>query len=531
MMIRAVYKDVFRDAKMLTKKPISVEHQEFGGPAAASVETDTTQRPHNIYLIKHYTQKAQELLDATPFTGVLPLHNFQFCAEVHEVSHVLGDYFDYDPKIKNWVFNHVDNIFADDNNENLLMRTYPDYARYIQIILSCLKWDTPGVLENTSLKIDLQTLFLMVRFSVIRPGADIDFVRFAFPNMLSARRGNRLNMLDASYAIYSYLETKSKQSVEGAKAWKVAKGLPSDGPTGGQNQAALDADDIDRIMNGEPFTDSANLDMLKAALDAQRSGDTTILTQGQLAGLDGPRPKKNEVTSEFYDQTVFMYPEEITELHNAFVTHKYRWVQVPAFEGELGRKRRQAFKDMKMGVERRTRVGRKQIPPYLRLGLLPDVSSSTEQFKIPYMRAVVCLLAALEGVYDVQSALAIFNSYYEVLMEFGDDISKTQIQPQASGGTVLHPLLQKEVAFWDFSGRDNILIVVTDGDIMYWDTTVLEELYALHANGVKIILIQIVTNAAITTISGAAGRNMPDWMIGFASTIENLAANIMDYLL
>jgi hypothetical protein len=514
-MIRKIYKM----PTLLTRKAVRVVHQQFGGNAVAMVETDTEKRPYNIHTITHYDEYAAAMLARTPFHSILSLGTFQLCAETHEMSHVISDYFDYPRPLNDYLFGYIDNVLADDHDEQNLMRLFPDYSRYIQILLSSLKWDTPSSIQGSALERDLHTLFLLVRFGVITAGADSDFVRLALPLALSSRRGDRQNTIIAASAIYQYLYEKSEQTIDGHQSWMQANKERK------QHQAPITPEDIESILGGAQVLPSANYDALASQAD-QDAGNAQAMSPGQQAGLDGPPPDDTDTNDEFYVQTCAAKPEVIAELRAFFTRNKYKTIHVPAFEGELGKRRRQAYKDHRRGVERRTRVGLRQVPPWEEVAIFMDISSSTEHMKVPYAQAVVCLLAALEDTYDVKTALIMFNSYHSVVMRFGEQVRKTRIRPMASGGTVLTGALDEALG-WSWVARDKYAITITDGDIASWEDECLPKLEQMHQNDIQSILIEIVNDASIKTIQGTAKHNIPPWLIAFASTVDNLPGNMM----
>jgi len=197
-------------------------------------------------------------------------------------------------------------------------------------------------------------------------------------------------------------------------------------------------------------------------------------------------------------------------------------------DGRIPRKQKRiAYKDAHTGSKHRVHVGLKRNKPKVRVGILGDVSYSTQGFKTQYARAIVLLLASLEKKDDVKAAFAIFNSKFKVLMQFGDRVSRTKIRPQADGGTVLAPLLD-EVETWVWDGYENVLIVITDGDIDKFYNVCVPKLLQLAKKHIKIVLVDIVEDESLTFLHGSTVKDVPAWMHVFASTIENLPFKLMD---
>jgi len=369
---------------------------------------------------------------------------------------------------------------------------------------------------------------------VVRPGADPALVRFVLPLMLSSMRGHRRNTINAGLAIYEYLYYKhvTTGSDDDENTWMQAMA------GGEQEQEALTDEEIQQIMQGAQVNASGNYEALKTALDAQGNPGQDKLAGGMMAGVDGPPPSKEEQSEEFYNWVTQMYASVIIELRNLFIQSKQKVFRKLGWDGPLHpRKRHLKWHDLVSGEDHRTAVTYARTKPWIELAVLCDVSGSTSGIMNLYAAAVVCFLAALEGIYDVKTALVNFNSYYDVVMPMGNQISKTRVYPQSSGGTVLAPALDElananganQQQPWLWLAREKFIVVITDGGISGWAYDCLPRLKKFFEDGFTIVVVDITTFDDENNLYGAYNQ-MPDWIISIRSTLERLPMKLMDAL-
>src|SRR6266487_2399004 len=328
---------------LLSRKPIVVEDVWHGGEVLGLVHTNLAERPHNVYKIFLFQELGVYIYKQSPYYPTIKYPAFKLGILAHECSHVWWGTIDNPASltIKNAIVKDIDNILSDTADEYRTMKKYRAYAKYIQLVLSCCKWDTPDAIKGTWIDQDLHTLFLLTRFGVVMPGSDENFVSFIFPLIVSSRRGNRKNTLDAVFAIYTYLQTKALQSDEMQKQWM--QGLRSQQEL---RQVPLSDKEIEMILSSAQVdTSSVPFTMLQEAVKGQQQSDKSVL--GQLAGTDGPPPDDEEQTDEFFRTTVGLYPKVVMRLSALWMQRMHKITKYMRFEdGRVPRKKKRiAYKD------------------------------------------------------------------------------------------------------------------------------------------------------------------------------------------
>jgi hypothetical protein len=454
--------------RLLTRKAVTVEYLDTPSEVCGYVMIDPDERPNQIHHIKIFPQKCREIFQASQLYGLVPYKFFEMAILIHEFAHVMGDTFLYDYPLDNYISQYIRNVLTDAHDEYWLMMERPGYSSYPQLALSCIKWTTPPEISGTALENNLSTLFHMARFGVILPGADADFVSFCLPLVLSSLRGDTQNSIACGMAIYEYLQQKANKS-----GLQSQQDMKNANVYGQQSQQAVDIAAMQQLAASPQLIATANHDAVGDILSAKDGDQQQIQSLAKLAGTDGPPPLELDKNDAFYTDTLMQYGDLIANLRTMLTARKQKIYRVPGFDGELSPKKyTQAFLDSLIGEERRTQYLLKKSLLSMEVLVFGDVSWSTEDFQVLYARAKVVFLAALEDFPGVETGLINFNSFYSIVQRFGQELRKTRLYPEASGGTVLLPALQVAQKEYTWKAKDRFTLIITDGMIDSWPSCV-----------------------------------------------------------
>ncbi len=392
---------------------------------------------------------------------------------LHEISHIKYEAFSVQQKIQNGFFHSIYNTLLDNQGEYHLTSDFPGVSKYIRTILLMLKRTT--VIDHESkaarkAEIQFQQLFYLARFGVILPGADIDFINFCWPLVLSATRGDVKNVVDASTAIYIYIISN------------------------------VDPSTLSKIMSSSshaenPMTEG---DIADAALGKKILSNSAENTIAQIASgeFSQDKGKGGEVSiadedNAFYRQVLGERQELIENIRKAFKIVLSKHATAPSYEGDLNYKRMiSAYINSLTGDESLDYTYNKKINHLLDLVVLRDISYSTKDMSVTYATLNVALLAALSLLKGIRIAEIDFSNTPRLNLSFDEKLSGAKLEPNYEGGTEIIPAYELLKTFtWRAERR--ICVVITDGEIEdYGDYTKLEkELSAsCHIEFVKFLI-------------------------------------------
>jgi hypothetical protein len=407
------------------------------------------------------TEVAKKMLEDSWLNDKISLDDFLVGLLLHELAHVRYGSFDHATKRRNRdnvIFGYVENVLEDARIEYRLTYEFPAYRQYISWLIAVMKSKVslyPGLAVEKGVQIhdmgkDLDVLYDLVRFGLVGKYANPKFVSFALPLVLSAIRGDRLNVNDAANAIYHYL-VLDHSVLEEAGGAKIVRFIEYD---------AIKNEDLDKLNDCEQVLQSQILEVKEQVEQTHKAGI------GLLPGASGAKLVVEEKDSGFYRQTVQMYKALILRLRSVFKRLFESAVIYRDYDGDLDITRQQTAylnsftNDVGLDYQRY-----KLVDPELDLLILRDVSGSTVSMQIPYTQAIVCILAALEGLKGVRTRLVEFNNTFVETKSYEEEVREARIFPRANGGTDLLRVL-KEVCGDGWRASNRLVFVITDGMVV-----------------------------------------------------------------
>lgn len=417
---------------------------------------------------------------------------------LHEVAHIKYDTFNYyhaeNDRNRDSVWEYIDNVLEDARIEYKLSFEHPNYSQYLRWLLAALKVDidiskaqkTTAAADAEKVQKYLRQLFVMARFGLIEDDYDPAFTRLALPLVYSAMRGERENAVRAVDIIYDYLSTKVNMDAVAKYAQMVTIILTTDQVNELLNRAG-------RADNGETANGIFRVIVeggqqnrpLRDGSDQQQYG-------GRLAGSGDNELIIEDKDNAFYRSTIESYQDVIGRLRRVF-KRLFESVKFDRdYDGEIDMRFQQniylnSFSNdcPTKDYQRISRVNRD-----LDVAVVRDVSGSTGHVKDEYAAAVVCLLASLEGLSHVRSALVDFSERHRVAKRFDAMLRTAAIYPVSDGGTTIGTAL-REIEGWQWKAKNRLVLVITDGEISDNESCAQRMRAMAKTHGIKFHLIDI----------------------------------------
>jgi hypothetical protein len=359
---------------------------------------------------------------------------------IHEISHIVTGSFTATLPLHNGVIDHIHNTLLDSQSEYGISVMYPGVLPFLRVTLTTLDYylnlnaPTPKLKE---LEKKMKTLFHFVRFGVVLPESDEEFVQFLFPLLLSSKRGTAQNVVACTTLIYEYL-TKDMSLIEKEQ---IQKSLTSVG--------VITAD-------AKEFLEKADQALPSPLFDA--------IKNGKIAGIGKTIVSTQNAGSDFYQRTIKKHAKLIRILRELFQKRLDKYQYVPSAEGDLNlQKQQEAYAasfvneyPLVYGYQRKKRTT-------LDVAIGRDCSGSIWENKQEFAELTIVLMAALAKLDGIRSAQIDFDDSAETNLEFDQPIDENTIEPNAGGGTFLTPLY-REAQKMKWRAQKRVLLIITDGD-------------------------------------------------------------------
>jgi hypothetical protein len=397
------------------------------------------------YTIRINRKNVYELYTLSWLKKDVQFETFMNGIKLHEISHILYESFSIPSVTNNGVFKFILNTLLDSQCEYSLTRDHPSVSYHIHVILSALKRDTEISRQTEKVKEiqkNVKDLFWLVRFGIVMPDADSDFISFCLPLILSSTRNDARNVAMATNAIYEYLlidsDDQTMDAVDNSK----------------EKSTAITEQDLIAAEEGEQIANS----MMKDFVDQTRNPSSKAL-KGNTALVI-----KDE-ESPFFRATVLKHATLISKVRVAFMHRFDELQQTAAYEGELlyGRQQ-QAYVDSFTGDSNLNYYVYKKREISIDVAILRDVSGSTKEDKIQYGELTVVILTAISGIAGLRVSQIDFSDTAIVNLGFNEEVRESRLQPVADGGTQLLEAYKKVEEF-QWKAKKRLCIVVTDGYI------------------------------------------------------------------
>ncbi len=407
---------------------------------------------------------------------------------LHEVAHVVNKSLAVDrtPYGTSDLFALLDNALEDSRSEFWMAYDYPLVASYLRYLLAAIYEEVnaadihASVAGNAELFLAYVRHFtLLVRFGVVSPGADPDFISFLVPLTLSATRNDRANSLEVAQLVLSYLQERFRDDEKLQQSMERA----------GKGTVPVTGDMAQDVLEGYQELGNAVLEALRSGLDGQGDGGGS----GEQAGHGQSHVVIAE--NDFARSVLIQEAAAIAAMHTSWrlLFEGLEWD--PAYEGELlPEKQVDAYLHSMTGDEEADYALLERTVPSAELVFLGDVSGSTRGFKEAYAKAKVMLLASPDGIAGLRLGAIDFSDDAEWVKKFEEPILLSRVSPRSFDGTqTLEALKLLEEA--ELTQEEHWAFILTDG---VWDQSV-----ASHA---KIRELERTRNIQFTLIHLVAER-------------------------
>ncbi len=507
---------MIRPLLLVPEEKVDIKRYDLPSPSPASckVENDKQQllfkgvfksvSAAKSYVISLYEQTIMGLFLKTWINSFVTYAEFELGFVLHEIAHIKytfsgsGEFVD---KVNDRIRFYIFNILEDSRIEYKMSVDYPAFSIYFHWLLISVRQNikfehAANVDRNTivfedmeKVKKFLDDLFNLVRFGIIKDDADIDFINFCMPYVLSSRRGDLENCKKCSYIIYEYI----KQSLKNKN-----------------NDESLNA-----MFSAHQFVSIGKDEINDKCKDVQMgSFDKDKEKYGKEATFDPHREIQiEEKESGFYRSTVIKHFDTIQRIKRVFKRKLETAVIVQTNDGDLNMMRQQeAYLNSILGDEGDDYLGMKIKNPSLDIALLRDISGSTSSVQVEYAESIVCILAAVDGINGIRTCQIDFSDRHRVNKKFNEKINESRIIPDCQGGTNLNSSVN-ELKKMMWIARNKMVMVITDGDICDITAAIksLQELSKM-INGLRLIMIDVGNNRG-SKIQTCSIADLPEFIM------------------
>lgn len=469
----------------------------------AFVAAPTKEKPyHHIFLNKYQAQKTYEeswVKDAISFDD--------YCGALtaHEVFHVKFETFSKTSQLaKNDLWKTIDNIFEDSRIEYRGVWHFPIYSHPIHLLLASIRYKADfshvGSKDNPVLQEidqDMNTLFHLVRFGVILPESNQEFVNFALPLAITSRRSSRAEIIKAANAVYYYLEQIAYKDESVRNKLSQTKGV----------LVPISKEQMEKLLRSKSLSlsdddgDGEGLPvqvMQSPVLDAAREELRPLVSPSAGAGASNTTVKVEKVGNEFVQQTLAQFWTEKEALRRCLRLLFTKKKRVKAYDGDLAVKHQMdAFLGVLAGDDQKKHyLVTKPMIPDIEFGIFQDVSGSTALFKVFFAQLSVILHAAIEETPGANSLHISFSDDAQIEKSFSQKIYDSNIHPRIAGGTQFESAIDllKNITF---RAKQRLIFVVTDGE--FYGHKYLETMEQLRREkGLLFILVKVTEEGKVT---------------------------------
>lgn len=442
----------------------------------------TKKTPNGLYLIALNIPNIYRLYKKSWLADYVDAEIFNIAFTLHGLAHVR--YSDYEHKIDAFnegsneraIFNLAHNLLEDSRVEYAMSMDFPECSVFFNILLSALRnvydinqkssvWEHE---DKEKFRLRMNEINDFTRYNLIGKKADRKFVSQIIPPVLLARRGTANDCYVAAEIVVNLL----RQDIFGFDKKQNILKLPNGMSVGSVTESITDDD---RIFIQKQFEDTGDMEQLANKFFEKDEVEAQIENQigGLQAGTAVAIEKKQR--SSFFLDTARKRRKEIEGLRGVFQKAFTEYKDIMVKDGDLNfQRQQQAYLDSITGEEGFNFQYKKLERGLVDVVILRDVSGSTSSAKIGYAEAIVVFLSALENLEGIRTAQIDFNGQHFTNKTFDTGIETATINPFAEGGTSISGAY-KEVLGYDFKGRRNIVIVLSDGDI-FEPKSVIDEL-------------------------------------------------------
>ena len=442
-------------AKLVTDEDIINTH--FTAATMGS-EIGVTKKVGDVFYICLNDDNCENIFNNSWLADAIDYEVFEIAVILHELAHCRYSKFE-GFEVQSQFRMIVLNILEDARAEYLLSLDFPECSIFFNILLSCLDKrfnsnPVDGLMdeEQSILKEKMQELFDFARYNIVTKKADKSFLSKIVPLVLLSRRGTANDAILASEIIARMVEDEVNDSTNPNEDKTITQVIEqNNGLSKEDKKAKMGQLDSNMKKIADKIFDE---EKMKSNIDS-------LLNGGSKAGSDIIESK---VKSTFFVDTALKRRNEIESLRRVFESAFTDYKNIRVKEGDINfNKQQDAYVNSITGEEGKNYLYRKKEKVLVDIVIARDISGSTSCFKEKYAEALVVFLAALENLEGIRTAQLDFNGREFENKTFDTAIESAMINPKADGGTSICGVYRKVLGY-DFKGKRNLFIVLTDGE-------------------------------------------------------------------
>jgi hypothetical protein len=398
--------------------------------------------------------KIKELWENSWLYDYVTMDVFEAAFTLHELAHVKYTIFEDDVNKSN-LAKTIKNILEDARVEYQMSYDFPESSIFFNILLSTLQSEINGNKENPengSIESIIYDLFDIARYNIINDNSNKELINKMLPFVVLMRRGSpkdcdiaceiilnliQKNMSQANQSVPNNIEIKQKAISEKDRKKK---------------QSQHNSSEAEKQIASKFFDEKVVKEKIEKSLNGNKAGNAVSVV--------------NKERTSFFLKTAIEHKNEIAALRSLFNRAFVDFKNIAANDGDLNfAKQQSAYINSIIGEEGKDYQYRKKERILLDVVLLRDISGSISRVKDDYAKSIIILLSALENIDGIRTAQIDFNSNHYTNKTFDSGIEKATINPVASGGTSIRSAYQ-EVLKYQFKGKRNLVIVISDGDFI-----------------------------------------------------------------
>lgn len=411
----------------------------------------------------------------------------------------------------------------------------PEFCNHIAIYLQSIKFEFPtslvmGMLISkgfdkvtqekylSAMRFDWETFEVYIKYGLIPKKYNEQFFSSVFLLAIGAKRGDINDSIRASSIIknlllYDVLLEQNKNYVK--RACKDGSSIKESPYFEIKNSMFSKATQVKQDKKIVPMLKKYKNELIEFVDEDSKDVAKQMFSKESIERLDKTinigkeKAEIKPVRSQFFKDVIRENKAEINALRNMFLKLFTKYSDKYAKDGELNLQRQQSAYI--------NSITREEGYDYLYkvmnhvdsdVVLLRDVSSSVGNDSLSFAKQCIIFLSALENIPGIRTAQIDFSSIAKVNKIFNDTMDMSYIVPAANGGTSIEPAYS-ELLKMDIKGKNNILIIITDGEYNTGQASFGYE-KELALKGFKIIRLGILGHKGNNVISVPKLSDLPN---------------------
>lgn len=398
--------------------------------------------------------KIKELWENSWLYDYVTMDVFEAAFTLHELAHVKYTIFEDDANKSN-LAKTIKNILEDARIEYQMSYDFPESSIFFNILLSTLQSEINGNKENPqngSIESIIYDLFDIARYNIINDNSNKELINKMLPFVVLMRRGSPKDCDIACEIILNLIQKNMSQTNQSMPNNIKIKQKAISEKDRKKKQSQYNSSEAEKQIASKFFDEKTVKEKIEKSLNGNKAGNAVSVV--------------NKERTSFFLQTAIEHKNEIAALRSLFNRAFVDFKNIAANDGDLNfAKQQSAYINSIIGEEGKDYQYRKKERVLLDVVLLRDISGSISNVKDDYAKSIIILLSALENIDGIRTAQIDFNSNHYTNKTFDSGIEKATINPVASGGTSIRSAYQ-EVLKYQFKGKRNLVIVISDGDFI-----------------------------------------------------------------